>query len=100
MGNKKEGLKEKWISFFKIIFDPSAVTSYAIILLLVYFYSNTTDNFVKTLLTVLFSVISGLLGGILTKRWSEINEEKVIYARAISAIRSLKLLLQQIKQKG
>jgi hypothetical protein len=49
-----------------------------------------------TILTFLVSLFSGVLGGIVAKRWDDLTEEKVIVARAKSANRSLQLLLSSV----
>jgi len=93
---KNENLKEKWINIFQIIVEPEATTPYVLAAVLVCFYYNTGDESSRTLLAFLFSIVSGVIGGIYSKKWSDLNDEKVLRARAISAIRSLKLLFQQI----
>lgn len=96
MDNEKKNFKERWTSFARVVFDPWAVALYFLIGVLAIFYSQAKEDYVKALLTFLFSIIASLIGGIYTKRWSDINEEKILVARGTTAIRSLKLLLQQI----
>ena len=92
---KKEDFKERWSTFLKVIFDPWAAALYLLMGILTVFYSQATENSIKTLLTLLFSIVAGFIGGVLTKKWSDLNDEKILFARGVNAIRSLKLLLQQ-----
>jgi hypothetical protein len=39
----------------------------------------------RPMLVIGFAISSGLLGGVLTKKWDDLSEEKVINARAKSA---------------
>lgn len=96
MENEKKDFKIRWISFGRVVSDPWAVVLYLLIGVLIIFYASAKEDYVKSLLTLLFSIVASVLGGIYAKRWSDLNEEKVLYARGISAIRSLKLLLQQL----
>lgn len=96
MQKEEKDFKERWIAFIRVIFDPWAIALYILIVALIVFYGYAKEDYVKILLTFLFSIISSLIGGVYTKRWSDINEEKIVFAKGTTAIRSLKLLLQQI----
>jgi len=93
---EKISLKEKWYHFFNIILDP-----WIIILIVLTFFFILSSNFItqepqKTIFSIILSLISGILGGVFAKKWSDIFEGKLIITRGISAIRSLKLLLLNI----
>lgn len=91
-------LKERWSTFINIILDPWVLILILGVITLILISSKTSGNeSLKLLLTVLISIVSSVLGGLFVKRWSDINEEKIIVARGKSAIRSLKLLFQNIK---
>lgn len=89
-------LKERWASFLTIIFDPLVLTFLVLTLLLGIFLKSQKEPVVIAALTIIITLISGILGAILKGKWSEITEEKVIVARGKTAVRSLKLLLSNI----
>ena len=96
MEKEKNNFKKRWVSFLSVFFDPWTVALYFLVTALIVFYSYAKEDYVKILLTFLLSIVSSFIGGLITKRWSDLNEEKIVFARGVSAIRSLKLLLQQI----
>lgn len=96
MQKVKLSLKDKWILFLNILFDPWVITLLVIISFTIYSYSMVQENNLKTFLTIIISILSSLIGAIITKKWSDINDEKIIVARGIGAIRNLKLLLLNI----
>lgn len=91
-----KSMLSRWGGFLKIVLDPwiiflAAGTVYLSIVLV-----NQSNRDVITILTFIVSVASGILGGILGKRWDDLVDEKVITARGKSATRDLKLLLRSI----
>jgi len=99
MEKRKKSLKERWSTFFDLILDPwIIILIVCIVSLIVVSTSLNVESSIRSILTVLISIISSLLGGIFAKRWSDINEEQIIVARGKSAIRSLKLLILNIVQ--
>lgn len=88
--------KERWGDFFRVVCGPwsTILILGTVLLLIVLLYQ--TDKTVITILTFIISLSSGILGGILGKRWEDLTEERVIVARGKSAIRDLKLLLGSV----
>lgn len=86
-------LKERWKAFGTTLFDPWII----ILVICTYFLSTVlirqSDVIIISTFTFLVSLSSGILGGIVAKRWDDQTEEKIIVARAKSANRSLQLLL-------
>lgn len=89
-------LKERWISFLGIIGDPIAAILLGFTILLAIFLKSQKEPEIIVALTIIITITSGFLGGILRGKWSELTEEKVIVARGKTAVRSLKLLLSNI----
>lgn len=102
MGNEKSGnqlkwarnLGKRWQIFLILICDPFCLLFLVVSILLFIYSRNQTDPTVISLLTLILSVLTGLLGGIYTKRWDDLTEEKLIVARGKSATRSLQLILE------
>jgi hypothetical protein len=86
-------IKSKWSAFFSIVFDPWILLAFSATAVLFYLLLNQSDRLLIALLTVLVSIASGIIGGIVTKKWDEVTGEAVLVARGKAAIRSLKLLL-------
>lgn len=91
--SSKTDLRSQWIAFRNVVLDPwvlvlglSAVLSGNAAL-------GASPKTAAALLTLVASVVSGILGGRITHRWSSVVEESVIVARGKSAVRGLKLLL-------
>ncbi|MDO8958071.1 MAG: hypothetical protein Q7V48_07535 [Deltaproteobacteria bacterium] len=89
-------LKERWASFLTIICDPLVLIFLVLTILLGIFLKSQQDPVVIAALTIIITLISGILGAILKGKWNEITEEKVIVTRGKTAVRSLKLLLSNI----
>lgn len=86
-------LRDRWRAFWAIILDPLSVgllISTAFLAIVLVFQ---TDRIIVATLTFLVAVFSGVLGGVLGKKWDDLTGERIIVARGKSAIRSLKLLL-------
>jgi hypothetical protein len=97
--NLVDSLKDlcsSWKHFITILFNPFVlILIFASYFLLVY-SSRQNDLSIISLLTILISTCTGLLGGILTKKWEDITQEKTIVTRAKSATRNLQVLLESI----
>lgn len=78
--------------FRQIVLDPWAVC----LLLLHLFLGNRavvqTDPQITAILTILLSLVTGVLGAVYVRRWSRLTEQQLITARGQTAVRSLKLL--------
>lgn len=93
-----KSLSKKWELFWNIIFDPwTLCLLIATIILICMSHSQTSSNSATaTLLTILITLSSTVLGGRITKQWFDITEGGVLIARGKSAVRGLKLLLKSI----
>lgn len=89
-------LKERWKAFGTIIFDPWIILLLISTVLLSVVLIRQSDVIIISILTFLVALFSGVLGGIVAKRWDDLTEEKVIVARAKAANRSLQLLLGSV----
>ena len=98
MGQEKNdiNLKDKWNNFFNVIFDPWVLFLLILTIIFIVYSSTTDDKNVLAILTLVITLLAGLLGGIISNRWAQMTELKVLVARGKSAIRSLKLILLNI----
>jgi len=94
--NKKYSLKGKWNDFFKVVFDPWVILLLVLTIIFIIYSANSADKSILGILTLVITLLSGLLGGVITNRWAQMTELKVLVARGKSAIRSLKLILLNI----
>lgn len=92
----KQTLKEKWAIFFNVILDPWVIIVLISTVAFIYYSTQTEDKKLLAIITLIISLVSGLLGGIIANRWAQMTELKVLVARGKSAIRSLKLILLNI----
>lgn len=86
-------LSERWSSFLSVILDPLVVLLLAGSIALGVFLVYQKDTAVVAVLTVLFGLASGLAGEMVSRKWAEMTEEKLILARGQLSVRGLKLLL-------
>ena len=99
--NSGQSLRHKWSSFLNVLLDPWVI-SLLVLTIILWIYLNrissnqSSNRDVIAILTTIVSVVSGLLGGVIANRWSQMTEMKVLVARGKSAIRSLKLILLNI----
>lgn len=89
-------IRERWNAFGAVLIDPWVIILLASTIYLSLQLLSQEDKFALALLTVLVSLLSSTLGGIVAKRWDDLTEEKVIVTRAKSAHRSLELILSSI----
>lgn len=89
-------LKERWGSFFNIILDPWVIVLLIATVVFIIYSTQIKNNQILAISTLIISLISGLLGGIIANRWAQMTELTVLVARGKSAIRSLKLILLNI----
>jgi hypothetical protein len=94
--NNKHSLKEKWKGFFDIVFDPWVLLMTIATIIFICYSLNTDNKELIAISTLIISLCSGLLGGIIVNKWSHLTELKVLVVRGKSAIRSLKLILLNI----
>jgi|GEM_PF-815913 len=92
----ENSLKNKWSNFMKVVFDPWVLCLLIITGVFVYFSGEVDNKSFIPLITLIISLVSGLLGGIIANRWAQMTELKVLVARGKSAVRSLKLVLLNI----
>lgn len=99
-------LRKEWEGFARIVFNPWVIVlllSAIIFDVVLVSYTSTLskagasiDISVVTVLTFIASLTSGILGGLIGKRWDDFVGERVIVTRGKSAVRSLKLLLRNV----
>ena len=89
-------LRNRWKAFGVIIFDPWIILLLLCTFLLTSILLNITNVILVATVTFLVSLFSGVLGGIIARRWDDITQEKEIMARGKSANRSLQLLLSSL----
>ncbi len=92
----EQTLKEKWAIFFNVILDPWVIIMLISTVAFIHYSTQTEDKKLLAIITIIISLVSGLLGGIIANRWAQMTELKVLVARGKSAIRSLKLILLNI----
>ena len=88
-------LSKKWWDLLLVIFDPYVVILTSLIVYLYFLHNKQIDTNVIFVITLGISLVSGLVGGILAKRWDDLTETKIINMRGKSACRNLKLLLSR-----
>jgi len=89
---------EKWAIFFAIILDPIILILLLGVLFLIWLSQGDGQNkLLMNILVVIISITSGVLGGLISSRWSEITETKLIRTRGKLAIRNLGLLLLNLR---
>lgn len=93
-----ESFKKRWAIFLTIIFDPWTLCFLFAAGFLLYKSLTQTNPSVSstTLFTILITLTSAVLGGRVSKQWSDVTEGGILVARGKSAVRSLKLLLSTI----
>ena len=89
-------LKEKWIHFLQIAFDPLVLIFFLATLVLVWITPGQKDLTLSAVLSILISISAAIVGGVATKNWLDLTTGTVLVARGKSAIRSLKALLTNI----
>ncbi len=88
--------RDRWEDFVKIVWDPWIILLVVGTICLFIALGKQSSREVIAILTFIVSVASGILGGLLGKRWDDLVDEKVITARGKSATRDLKLLLRSV----
>jgi len=88
-------LSSSWGSFLSVSLNPLVIIFFLVSLLLLFFSSRQTDPQLTILLTLMLSVITSLLGGIVASKWGDLTQEKVLLTRGKSANRNLQLLLER-----
>ena len=89
-------LKTRWGLFFDVIGDPWNVLLIISLAILSYNSVNQANVLVSTLLFILITVASAILGGRIAKHWADITEVSIVSARGHAAVRNLKLLLRLV----
>jgi hypothetical protein len=87
---------EKWKNFVLALIDPWVILILAATIYLSVVLVGQEDGEVVAIFTAILSITSGILGGLLGKKWDDLTTETVIEARGKSAVRDLKILLRSI----
>ena len=98
--NTGNELLQKWATFAGVILSP-LVFILIVATVALFYFSFTTPSLesqpvVTAIITVVISIFSGVVGALVSQRWSEITEGGILITRGKSAIRGLKLLLLNI----
>jgi hypothetical protein len=88
--------KDRWGKFLTIVIDPWTVVLVAAGFFLSVVLIEQKDRATAAVLTLMVSILSGVLGSIWTNRWGELTAQRVVVARGNAAVRSLKLLFAGI----
>jgi hypothetical protein len=88
-------LKQRWSVFASVALDPWAVLMATSVLALFASSLYASSKITTSLLFVMITAASAVLGGRITKQWADLNEAGVVRARGRSAVRSLMLLLRR-----
>ena len=91
-----KSLKDKWKAFFALTFDPWNLLLCIAVGSLFYLSIGENDRLNSSLSYILITITSAILGGRISQQWSSISETGVLVARGKSAVRGLKLLLQNV----
>lgn len=89
-------LKKRWILFFDVLIDPWNLLLIIAVAVFYYLSVNQTSSLASTLLFILITLASVMLGGRITKQWADLTEGSIVIARGRSAVRSLKVLLRLV----
>ena len=85
-------LWDSWRAFFITFFHPWVLLLLVSTVALGILITRQENVTYIAILTVLMSIFSGILGGIIAKRWDDLNEEKKVVTKGKSAIRNLQHL--------
>lgn len=89
-------LKGRWKLFLEVVLDPWNLLLMVAVGAFFYISVGQTSSLASTLLFVLITITSAILGGRITKQWVDVTEGGIVIARGRSAVRSLKLLLRNV----
>jgi hypothetical protein len=94
-------LGEKWKAFIGIILDPWVIMLLLLTVTLGYVSTfvvptGQAEEAIVAVVSLLFGIFAGVLGGVVAKRWDDLTGERVLVARGGVAIRSLTLLVNNI----
>ena len=95
--------KDSWKNFIRTIFNPWIIAFFLAVFFVIRWSIDeankfVTNNLLVSLLSVVISILSAVIGAILYKRWTDFTESKVLVVRGKTAIRNLKMLLNNITQ--
>jgi hypothetical protein len=87
---------KRWGAFFKICFDPWGIILTLVAFIFILLQLIPSSPVIISLLTILISITTGLLGGVIAKRWDDYIEKQVVKTQGLQAINSLNLLSLRI----
>ena len=94
-------LGKEWIVFLSVMFSPWVVLLFIVTGVLIWVklampVGTNLPPMVDTTITLVMALASGVLGALISERWSKVNEKSILITRGKSAIRGLGLLLRNI----
>ena len=89
-------LTDRWKAFLSVILDPWIILLLMATASLVWLQVEQSDPALIASLTAVIAVFAGVLGGLLTNRWSQETEERAIAGRGKVAVRGLQLILGNV----
>jgi len=95
-GDEGKKFVQEWNNFVITIFSPWTVCLIAITLFFAYRTAGQRTSENLAIFTFMLSIFSGVTGGMISKSWMDLTEQRVLVTRGKSAIRSLVLLIFNI----
>ena len=93
----KSDFFREWKQFSAILFSPSVLGLLLIIIALVYFSEDGLESGkYRDLIVIMVSIFSGVVGALISSKWTKYQESGVLATRGKSAVRGLKLLLHHL----
>lgn len=99
MENIKNSLKSNWAILGRIILNPEAlflILTIGGLIALTYFSNLRNSPLILTIIIMVISLLSSLLGGFFMKKWGDLYKTRMLIARGYTTIRNINLLLSHI----
>ena len=95
----KSNIKKSWTYFGEIVLNPSVLILLTATVFLIHYTTSAnanTEHIFYPVILVIISVLSSVIGGLITNNYSKITGASILVTRGKSAIRGLRLLTQNI----
>lgn len=89
---------ERWEAFIEAFLDPMVFALGLLSILILVLSLSQPDLLTQTLMILLLSIVTGIAGGIVAKRWDDHTGQRLLVVRGKVAVRSLKLLLSHVNR--